>query len=150
MTITFLLLLIVFCRLSSYKITAMNNIHTQKYRHININARLVSIVQQYRPSLFVLASQMVAATLNAAAKFVETRPEATHPFMILHIRMFITGLGCTLHLWHNTGTSKSQALFGMPDVRGLMLLRALGGVCGATGFFCRFVFCNLLGFLILV
>ncbi|RWA08437.1 hypothetical protein EKO27_g6673 [Xylaria grammica] len=79
---------------------------------------------------------MVAATVNAAAKFCETRPELVHPFMILHIRMLVTGLGCTLYLSH-MGSSKSVAFFGVAEVRGLILLRAIGGVFSATGFFSR-------------
>jgi len=103
-----------------------------------------SLFKRYRPSLFVLASQVVAATLNAAAKFIETKSNPVHPFTILHIRMLITGLGCSFCLWRN-GSSKSENFFGTPDVRGLILLRALGGVCGATGFFCTS--CSFLYFL---
>ncbi|GAW16607.1 hypothetical protein ANO14919_060400 [Xylariales sp. No.14919] len=85
---------------------------------------------------------MVAATVNAAAKFCETRPELVHPFMILHIRMLVTGLGCTLYLSH-MGSSKSVAFFGVAEVRGLILLRAIGGVFSATGFFFSMIYLTL-------
>lgn len=97
---------------------------------------LTSFSRRCLPSLFVLASQVAAATLNAAAKFSETRPEPVHPFMILHIRMLITGLGCTLYLWH-MGSSIPETFFGTPEVHYLVLFRAIGGICSATGFFCR-------------
>uniref|UniRef100_A0A093XFR0 Putative transport protein n=1 Tax=Talaromyces marneffei PM1 TaxID=1077442 RepID=A0A093XFR0_TALMA len=83
-------------------------------------AKIPSIIEQYRPSLYVLASQVVAATLNAAAKFIETTDEAVHPFMILT----------------PNDTSKVHMLLGTHDVRWLLVLRALGGICSATGFFC--------------
>ncbi|KAK3311742.1 hypothetical protein B0H66DRAFT_631090, partial [Apodospora peruviana] len=101
-----------------------------------------SSIRQHSLALLVLASQVTAAAINAAAKYVETihgptsQPETIHPFMILHVRMLITGLGCTLFLFHRDGnSSKSDALFGSREVRSLILLRALGGVCGASGFF---------------
>ncbi|KAI1462643.1 hypothetical protein F4805DRAFT_4234 [Annulohypoxylon moriforme] len=104
---------------------------------------VMSLVERYRPSLFVLASQVAAATLNAAAKYAETRLEQVHPFQVLHVRMLITALGCTWYLWHTGGSKKSDILFGTPDVRGLILLRALGGTCGASGFFFSMVYLNL-------
>lgn len=103
-----------------------------------LDSGIRSLVEPYRPSLFVLASQVAAATLNAAAKFIETIAEPVHPFFILYIRMLITGLGCTWYLWH-IGSFKSEVFIGESDVRGFILLRAFGGVCGATGFFCMFL-----------
>ena len=114
-----------------------------------------SFLSRHRPALFVLASQVTAAAMNAAAKFIETgqRSTAVHPFMILHVRMLITGLGCTLLLWHmengdsesgSGGSPKSDALLGPRRVRSLILLRAVGGVFGASGFFCMLVFVSFL------
>lgn len=94
-----------------------------------------SAIERFRPSLFVLGSQVAAATLNAAARLIETRPEPVHPFQILLVRMLITGVGCTWYLWH-TGFSMTNCLLGTPEVGRLIGLRALGGICGATGFFC--------------
>lgn len=108
-------------------------------------AKVPSVIEQYRPSLYVLASQVVAATLNAAAKFIETKDEAVHPFMILYVRMLITTLGCTAYLLLSStsnGASKAHMLFGTRDVRWLLVLRALGGVCSATGFFCTSCHCH--------
>ncbi|EEA25557.1 hypothetical protein PMAA_066610 [Talaromyces marneffei ATCC 18224] len=90
-------------------------------------AKIPSIIEQYRPSLYVLASQVVAATLNAAAKFIETTDEAVHPFMILT----------------PNDTSKVHMLLGTHDVRWLLVLRALGGICSATGFFFSMIYLTL-------
>ncbi|KAB5576186.1 hypothetical protein GE09DRAFT_618160 [Coniochaeta sp. 2T2.1] len=103
---------------------------------------LTSFSRRCLPSLFVLASQVVAATLNAAAKFSETGPEPMHPFMILHIRMLVTGLGCTLRLWH-LGSSMSETFFGTPEVHHLVVLRAIAGICSATGFFFSMIYLSL-------
>lgn len=108
-------------------------------------AKIPSIIEQYRPSLYVLASQVVAATLNAAAKFIETTDEAVHPFMILYVRMLITTFGCTVYLLLSrtpNDTSKVHMLLGTHDVRWLLVLRALGGICSATGFFCMYSWCE--------
>lgn len=102
-------------------------------------AKLQSVIETHHPSLCVLASQVVAATLNAAAKFIETKDEAVHPFTILYVRMLITTFGCTAYLLLSStpsGASKAHMLFGTRDVRWLLVLRAFGGVCSATGFFC--------------
>ena len=96
-----------------------------------------SFIERNRPALFVLASQVVAVTLNAATKVIETSPDAVDPFIILHVRMLIMGVGCTLYL-RDTGSLKPESFFGTPDVRCLLLLRVLGGVCSATGFLCTF------------
>ncbi|TRX89640.1 hypothetical protein FHL15_009390 [Xylaria flabelliformis] len=84
----------------------------------------MSFIERHYPALSVIASQMVAATVNAAAKFCETRPDQVHPFMILHIRM-------------------SAAFFGEKEVRGLVFLRAVGGVFSATGFFFSMIYLTL-------
>ncbi|KAI0187051.1 hypothetical protein EV127DRAFT_345151 [Xylaria flabelliformis] len=102
----------------------------------------MSFIERHYPALLVIASQMVAATVNAAAKFCETRPDQVHPFMILHIRMLVTGLACTLYLSH-VGSSRSDAFFGAKDVRGLVFLRAVGGVFSATGFFFSMIYLTL-------
>ncbi|KAI0102730.1 hypothetical protein GGR51DRAFT_562187 [Nemania sp. FL0031] len=102
----------------------------------------MSLIARHYPSLLVIASQMVAATVNAAAKFCETGPEQVHPFMILHIRMLVTGLSCALYLSH-VGSSTSVAFFGGPEVRGLVGLRAIGGVFSATGFFFSMIYLTL-------
>ncbi|KAI1739176.1 hypothetical protein F4680DRAFT_423076 [Xylaria scruposa] len=106
------------------------------------DSEAISFLERHYPALFVIASQMVAATVNAAAKFCETRPEQVHPFMILHIRMLVTGLGCALYLSH-VGSSRSDAFFGAKEVRGLVLLRAVGGVFSATGFFFSMIYLTL-------
>ncbi|KAI1349994.1 hypothetical protein F5Y01DRAFT_164361 [Xylaria sp. FL0043] len=102
----------------------------------------MSFIERHSPSLLVIASQVVAATMNAAAKFCETNLEPVHPFMILHVRMLATGLGCALYLSH-VGSSMSVAFFGAKEVRSLVFLRAIGGVCSATGFFFSMIYLSL-------
>ncbi|KAI1752760.1 hypothetical protein F4782DRAFT_114197 [Xylaria castorea] len=106
------------------------------------DSEVMSFIERNYPALSVIASQMVAATVNAAAKFCETRPEQVHPFMILHIRMLVTGLGCALCLSH-IGSPSSATFFGVKEVRGLVLLRAIGGLCSATGFFFSMIYLTL-------
>ncbi|KAI0533011.1 hypothetical protein GGR58DRAFT_522157 [Xylaria digitata] len=125
----------------------MSSYQSFSYRNFASNSqtfksKVMSLIEQYYPSLLVVASQMVAATVNAAAKFCETRPERVHPFMILHIRMLITGLGCALYL-SQLESSRSVAFFGIKEVRGLVLLRAIGGVVSATGFFFSMIYLTL-------
>ncbi|KAI1125130.1 hypothetical protein F5Y10DRAFT_247722 [Nemania abortiva] len=105
-------------------------------------SKVMSLIERHYPSLLVIASQMAAATVNAAAKFCETGPEQVHPFMILHIRMLVTGLGCALYL-SNVGSSTSVAFFGGPEVRSPVALRAIGGVFSATGFFFSMIYLTL-------
>ncbi|KAI0813695.1 hypothetical protein GGR55DRAFT_635549 [Xylaria sp. FL0064] len=116
----------------SYQLSSSNRLFA------NTGQGLMSFIERHSPSLLVIASQVVAATMNAAAKFCETNLEPVHPFMILHVRMLATGLGCALYLSH-VGSSTSVAFFGAKEVRSLVLLRAIGGVCSATGFFCMLI-----------
>ena len=118
------------CLLNQKKIRCSIGFQPQPMAHTSISAG-------FWPSLFVLASQVLATSLNAAAKFTETMSEPVHPFMILHIRMLITGTGCTLCLWR-VHSPKLDIFLGGPEVRHLLLIRAFGGICGTTGFFCMF------------
>ncbi|KAL1842444.1 hypothetical protein VTK73DRAFT_3124 [Phialemonium thermophilum] len=106
-------------------------------------SRVASFVERWRPSLYVFGSQVAAATLNSTAKFVETRHGAVHPFMILHVRMLLTGLGCASILWHVGSPRKADVLLGGYEVRRLVFLRALSGVCSAAGFFFSMVYLSL-------
>lgn len=92
-----------------------------------------SFVARHRPSILVIASQISAVALHGIVKVLETGPQPVHPFQILHIRLLITGVGCMLYLWSR---GVSDFPLGPRNARRLLLLRALGGVCGAIGFYC--------------
>lgn len=93
-----------------------------------------SLFTRHKPAFFVLASQIFAAILHTLAQVLETGSEPTHPSVILLIRLSVTALFCTLHLWREN--AKDFPL-GPREVRPLLILRAVGGVSGATGFYCR-------------
>ncbi|KAK6839257.1 hypothetical protein PG987_005123 [Apiospora arundinis] len=95
-----------------------------------------SFLSRHRAALLVLGSQLMAAVLHALARLLETRTgsqEHVHPFTILQVRLLITGLGCSAYLgwWAKT----PDFPFGLPELRPLLVLRALGGLFGACGFY---------------
>lgn len=92
-----------------------------------------SFLARHSPSIMVIASQILAAVIQGIVKFLETGTQPVHPFQILQIRLLVTGVGCTLYLWRK---KTPDFPLGPRNMRPLLLLRALGGVCGATGFYC--------------
>lgn len=94
-----------------------------------------SLLTRHKPAFFVLASQIFAAILHTLAQVLETGSELIHPSVILLIRLSVTALFCTLHLWRTN--AKDFLPLGPREVRPLLVLRAVGGVAGATGFYCR-------------
>lgn len=96
------------------------------------NAPNASFVARHKPSFLVLASQVSAACIHGIVKILETE-ERIHPFRILQVRLFITGISCMLYLWCS---GFPDFLLGPKDVRPLLFVRAVGGVCGAIGFYC--------------
>ncbi|KAI8246632.1 hypothetical protein K4K57_003560 [Colletotrichum sp. SAR 10_99] len=93
-----------------------------------------SFLERHKPSLLVLASQISAAALNGLAKLLETGDEPIHPFQVLFVRFFITGIGATIVLWR---TQAPSFPWGLPELRPLLALRAAAGVFGAFGFYCK-------------
>jgi hypothetical protein len=85
--------------------------------------------------LLILGSQIMAAVLHALARLLETNSDAqerVHPFRVLQIRLFITFLVCSTYL----GCTKAPDFpLGPPELRPLLLLRAVGGIFGACGFY---------------
>lgn len=97
------------------------------------NAPDASFGARHKPSFLVLASQVSAAIIHGIVKILETEERPVHPFQILQVRLFITGLSCMLYLWCS---GFPDFIFGPKDVRPLLVIRAVGGVCGAIGFYC--------------
>lgn len=92
-----------------------------------------SLVVSHRPSILVLASQISAAMIHGIVKVLEGGTQPVHPFEILLVRLLITGVSSTLYLWSR---GVPDFPLGPRDARVLLMLRALGGVCGAIGFYC--------------
>ena len=84
--------------------------------------------------LLVLVSQVFAVFMNTAAKFLETKASAISPLQILAVRMVVTFCVSSLILWHR---SSEDFPFGKKELRPLLILRAIGGVLAAIGFYCK-------------
>lgn len=97
------------------------------------NAPNASFVARHKPSFLVLASQVSAACIHGIVEILETEERPVHPFRVLQVRLFITGISCMLYLWC---IDFPDFLLGPKDVRPLLFVRAVGGVCGAIGFYC--------------
>lgn len=103
-----------------------------------------SFLARHKPSLIVLASQVSAAIVHGVVKSLETTSSsnangAVDPFQILLVRMVITGVACSAYLWFKR---VPDFPWGHHDVRHILLLRAFGGVLGAGGMYCEFVFAS--------
>ncbi|ROV95300.1 hypothetical protein VSDG_06020 [Cytospora chrysosperma] len=99
-----------------------------------------SFVARHKPSILVIASQISAAGIHGIVKVLETGTHPVHPFQILQVRLLITGIGCTLYLWSR---GVPDFLLGPRDARILLSLRAIGGVCGAIGFYFSILYLTL-------
>lgn len=95
---------------------------------------LQSFVARHRASMVVLASQISAAFVHGVVKALESGTETVGPFQILLVRMVITGIGCSLYLW---ARKNPEFPLGQRDARPLLLLRAMGGILGAGGMYCK-------------
>ncbi|KAJ0123347.1 hypothetical protein J7T55_011812 [Diaporthe amygdali] len=101
------------------------------------NTIKTSFVARHKPSLLVLASQVSAAFIHGIVKILETGQRPVHPFQILQVRLLITGISCMLYLWCN---GFPDFPLGPKDVRPLLIVRAVGGVCGAIGFYFSIIY----------
>lgn len=97
------------------------------------NQRASSFLVRHRPSILVLTSQISAGIIHGIVKVLETQERSIHPFNILQFRLFITGISSTLFLWYK---GHPHFPLGPREVRPLLILRAVGGVCAAIGFYC--------------
>lgn len=95
-----------------------------------------SFLARHKPSAVVLLSQISAAIVHGVVKGLENGDDDVDPFQILLIRMVITGVGCSLFLWHQ---KVPEFPLGEREVRPMLLLRAVGGILGAGGMYCRFI-----------
>lgn len=93
-----------------------------------------SFVARHKPSAVVLASQIAAAVVHGVVKALENGKDTVDPFQILLVRMLITGIGCSLYLWHRR---VPEFPLGPRDVRPILIFRAIGGVLGAGGMYCK-------------
>lgn len=102
-----------------------------------------SFFSRHKPSVVVLASQLSAAVVHGVVKAlengkgeldVESGRGPVDPFLILMVRMLITGVACSLYLWYRR---VPEFPLGPREVRPLLLLRAIGGVLGAGGMYCE-------------
>lgn len=84
--------------------------------------------------LLVLISQIFAVFINTSAKYLETRHSAVSPLQILAVRMAVTLCGSSLFLWRKF---PAEFPLGNRDLRPLFILRAIGGVLAAIGFYCE-------------
>lgn len=91
------------------------------------------LMARHRPSAVVLASQISAAVVHGFVKTLEGGQDSVNPFQILLVRMLITGIGCSLYLWLKR---VPEFPLGPPDVRSILILRAIGGILGAGGMYC--------------
>lgn len=96
-----------------------------------------SFLSRHKPSAVVLVSQMSAAVVHGLVKTLEGGQDAIDPFLILLIRMVITGLGSSLYLWC---IRVPDFPLGPRSVRELLLLRAMSGVLGAGGMYCELLY----------
>lgn len=94
----------------------------------------ISLVARHKPSVLTLASQVLAAAVHSAVKVLLNSGSSISPFQILFIRMSITGIGCSLYLWV---AGVPDFPFGQREIRKLLGIRALSGICGACGMYCK-------------
>lgn len=87
-----------------------------------------------KSSLLVLTSQLFAVIVHSLAKLLETRGDV-NPQQILQIRMFLTLSLNSLYL--NSRCPKELPL-GCHSVKHLLVFRALAGICGSFGFYCKY------------
>ena len=90
-------------------------------------------------SLLVLASQIFAVVVHGLAKFLATTGEVD-PQQILQIRMFVT---LSLNNLFLTTRFPEELPLGSRRIRHLLAFRALGGLCGSFGYYCKTYVLNL-------
>lgn len=93
-----------------------------------------SFLARHKPSATVFASQISAAVVHGFVKVLENGSDHVDPFQVLLVRMLITGIGCTLCLWIK---QVPEFPCGPREVRLILMLRAVGGVLGAGGMYCK-------------
>ena len=85
-----------------------------------------------RGMLFLLTAQFFATTMSLMARLLSTGPQKFHALQILFARQSITAAGCFLWMWAN---AVPDAPLGARGVRGLLVVRGLGGFWGIFGLY---------------
>ncbi len=106
-----------------------------------VTSRTRDLFQKNRGDVLVLASQVLAALMHGTAKYLETGQTGVHPLQILTVRMVITVALSTSYMCY---THVDDFPLGSKTLRPLLILRAIGGTCGAVGFYCECSNCILL------
>jgi hypothetical protein len=86
-----------------------------------------------KSSLLVLASQIFAVVIHSLAKFLATTGKVD-PQQILQIRMFVT---LSFNSFFLNARFPEELPLGNSKAIHLLAFRALGGVCGSFGFYCK-------------
>jgi hypothetical protein len=74
--------------------------------------------------------------VNAMGKYLEDEGNGVPPFLVLTVRMAITATLCAAAIgWHNVKLKES---IEKRSTKGLLFLRAISGILGATGFYCQY------------
>lgn len=89
-------------------------------------------------SLLVFVSQVFAVIVHTLAKFLETTGDID-PQQILQVRMFVTLSlnSLCLRTWYSR-----ELPLGSYNLRYLLVLRVVGGICGSFGFYCKSTYCQ--------
>ncbi|KAI1552047.1 integral membrane protein duf6 [Pyrenophora tritici-repentis] len=86
-----------------------------------------------KSSLLVLASQIFGVIIHSLAKSLSTTGKVD-PQQILQIRMFIT---LSFNMLVLTYRYPDEPPLGSIDIKHLLALRSLGGLCGSFGYYCK-------------
>ncbi|KAF2415414.1 hypothetical protein EJ08DRAFT_601093 [Tothia fuscella] len=85
------------------------------------------ILDNNKGAFLILFAELVGASMDAIARFLQLGGRSFHPFQVIFARMSITFILSSLYMWY---TKVPDFPFGKPVVRGLLLTRALFGFFG--------------------
>lgn len=84
---------------------------------------------------FMLLAQIFGVLMNVTTRLLEVegnKGKGLHPFQILFVRMGITTILASTYMWHQ---KTPHFPLGMPEVRGLLVVRGLAGFGGVFGMY---------------
>lgn len=94
---------------------------------------------QSKGLVMVMVAQFFGASMNVMTRILELEGphgKAMHPFEILFVRMSATMVISSLYMWYK----KVPDPFGVPAVRGLLILRGVSGFFGVFGLYYSLVY----------